>query len=310
MLSAIPGMQTVGHASGAQGGGRRRSSPRARTRWCSTSTSPKATASTCCARCARRHSRRRSTCSPTIRSTPTARWPSASARAASSTSRTSIDRLRDALAARQIGKRLPRISAGADRAPRGAPAHCRHAKFFWSKTPPPVRERLAAMLGGIPGARWSARPPTPTRRSATSSPPGPTSCCSTSASPSGSGFDVLRAVRRAGARDRLLHAVQLRRRALPPARRAARGARFLRQEPANSSACATSSPQRAAGNTAEGRRHASRHRPQAAERFKPAAAKFEVSCASCNLRELCLPGGAVHGGPASASRTSSTPAGA
>jgi CRP/FNR family transcriptional regulator len=27
-----------------------------------------------------------------------------------------------------------------------------------------------------------------------------------------------------------------------------------------------------------------------AERFKPAAAKFEVSCASCNLRELCLPG--------------------
>ena len=27
-----------------------------------------------------------------------------------------------------------------------------------------------------------------------------------------------------------------------------------------------------------------------AERFKPAAAKFEVSCASCNLREMCLPG--------------------
>src|SRR5688500_9186869 len=27
-----------------------------------------------------------------------------------------------------------------------------------------------------------------------------------------------------------------------------------------------------------------------AERFSPAAAKFEVSCASCNLRELCLPG--------------------
>jgi CRP/FNR family transcriptional regulator len=27
-----------------------------------------------------------------------------------------------------------------------------------------------------------------------------------------------------------------------------------------------------------------------AERFKPASAKFEVSCASCNLRELCLPG--------------------
>ena len=24
--------------------------------------------------------------------------------------------------------------------------------------------------------------------------------------------------------------------------------------------------------------------------FKPAGAKFEVSCASCNLRELCLPG--------------------
>ena len=30
---------------------------------------------------------------------------------------------------------------------------------------------------------------------------------------------------------------------------------------------------------------------KSAERFKPAAAKFEVSCASCNLRELCLPGG-------------------
>ena len=25
--------------------------------------------------------------------------------------------------------------------------------------------------------------------------------------------------------------------------------------------------------------------------FNPAAAKFEVSCASCNLRELCLPAG-------------------
>ena len=27
-----------------------------------------------------------------------------------------------------------------------------------------------------------------------------------------------------------------------------------------------------------------------AERFNPTAPKFEVSCASCNLRELCLPG--------------------
>ena len=28
--------------------------------------------------------------------------------------------------------------------------------------------------------------------------------------------------------------------------------------------------------------------------FKPAGAKFEVSCSSCNLRELCLPLSLIH----------------
>ena len=61
------------------------SSPSAPTWWCWTSTSPTATASTCCAGCARRISRRKSMCSPIIRSTATARPPSGWARAASST---------------------------------------------------------------------------------------------------------------------------------------------------------------------------------------------------------------------------------
>ena len=44
-------------------------------------------------------------------------------------------------------------------------------------------------------------------------------------------------------------------------------------------------------------------------RFKPMPQKFEVSCASCNLRELCLPAGCA---PTiwRASRTSSMRAGA
>ena len=94
------------------------------------------------------------------------------------------------------------------------------------------------------------------------------------------------------ARGRLLHAVQLRRRT-PTGSSPSGSARSATSTRARtSSACATWSPNAPPTSRTEGsRRHGSRHRTQARPAARmPTPAKFEVTCSSCNLRELCLPG--------------------
>src|SRR6185369_15947806 len=96
---------------------------------------------------------------------------------------------------------------------------------------------------------------------------------------------------------RVLHAVELRHAALPAPRRGAGCARFLRQV---DRIRVRARPGREARRQPVSRKGS--HMPAAislnaklkAKSYfmsQPEARKFEVTCASCNLREVCLPGG-------------------
>ena len=123
--------------------------------------------------------------------------------------------------------------------------------------------------------------------------------CSTSFSPSGTGLDVLRAVR-ASAPDIDVYLLTNHAAAAVPARgRAPRRAAAFSTRPPSSDPFVKRWPRAAAAtheceavSQRERSSRSSRQRGRAHDRAMiPPARKFAITCSSCNLRELCLPQG-------------------
>src|SRR5262249_40855352 len=272
------------------------SSPRSPTRWCWTFTSRKATGSTCCARCARPRRPSPSSSSPIIRTRATGRAPSASAPAASTTSRPS-----STSCARRSRRRPPRNrpsrASGAFRAPFQPPPIGRAAahahtgamqRVFLVEDSASIRERLVRLFDGVPGAHVIGE-----AREA-----GEAITAILAARPDvvvldlqleeGSGFDVLRAVRRL---EPGIAFYMLSNFASERYRRQAErlGARGFFDKTTDFERLRELIAQRAATGR-ESARGAAVIAIHPVEKRMPAAPKHAASCSSCNLRELCLPG--------------------